>query len=254
MLILEVGINHFGKINDAKKFLNFFLNSKYTHLTFMIHTNKFYENFKKKINFKLENVFYKNALALAHKKKKKIGLAVCDYKSFSEVSKIKFDFYKLLSIGINNKELIKELNKTNKEIYVSLGKGTNKKIKNCIKHFTPQKKLKLIYTSMSYDPKDINLKRILYLKKKFNLITGYGHHYYKNLPIFLSILYGAEFIFVYVKNNHEYPKRIFPDHKHAIEISSLNKLNDNIDDVKKILKVYKNKPKIKINEIEKIKY
>ena len=48
MLILEAGINHFGKNIDAKKYLNFFLNSKFTHLTFMIHNDQFYKNFEKK--------------------------------------------------------------------------------------------------------------------------------------------------------------------------------------------------------------
>ena len=70
MLILEVGINHFGKPYEAKKFLDFFLNSKFTHLSFMIQTAQFYKNFENKINFKLTNSFYKKAILLAHKKKK----------------------------------------------------------------------------------------------------------------------------------------------------------------------------------------
>ena len=256
MIILEVGINHFGKINDAKKFLNFFLNSQFTHLTFMIHTNKFYENFKKKIDFKLNNTFYQNALFLAHKKKKKIGLAVCDHKSFQELSSIKFDFYKLLSIGIDNRSLVKQLDNTKKEIFISLGKGTDKKIKDCICCFSKKKKLKLVYTSMSYNPEDLNLKRINHLKKKFNLSVGYGNHYHNNMAIMLSIAYGSEFIFLYIKDSLNYPKRVYPDHNHAIEISHLDELKNDIEDVKKIIKVYKNKNKmkIKINEIKKIKY
>lgn len=254
MLILEVGINHFGKSKEAKKFLDFFLNSKFTHLTFMIHTSQFYKNFENKIKFKLNNNFYKKALSLAHKKNKKIGLAVCDHVSFSEVSNIKFDFYKLLSIGINNKFLIQDLDKKNKEIYISLGKGTNNNIKNCINSFSNKKNLKLLYTSMSYDPRDINLKRIIDLKKRFNLSVGYGHHYHSDTAIILSSYYNADFTFVYIKNSLKNPRRVFPDHKHAIEISHLNKLSDDIEDVKKIKKMYKTKIKIKINEIKTIKY
>ena len=110
MLILEAGINHFGKSKEAEKFLDFFLSSKFTHLSFMIQTTQFYKNFENKINFKLTNSFYKKAILLAHKKKKKIGLAVCDPISFGEVSNINFDFYKLLSISINDKLLINALN------------------------------------------------------------------------------------------------------------------------------------------------
>ena len=81
----------------------------------MIHNDQFYKNFEKKINFKLKNNFYKNALKLAHKKKKKIGLAVCDTKTFGELSDIKFDFYKLLSIAIDNRNLIRQLDNTKKK-------------------------------------------------------------------------------------------------------------------------------------------
>ena len=101
MIILEAGINHFGRTTEAKKLLNFFLNSNFNHLTFMIHTSKFYEDFKNKIDFELKNEFYEKALYLAHKKKKKIGVAVCDPVSFKKFSNIKFDFYKLLLFPIN---------------------------------------------------------------------------------------------------------------------------------------------------------
>ena len=46
-----------------------------------------------------------------HIKKKKIGLSVCDLKSFNNLKDLNFDFYKLLGIAINNKELIDILKK-----------------------------------------------------------------------------------------------------------------------------------------------
>ena len=78
------------------------------------------------------------------------------------------------------------ISKHNKFFFISLGKGTDQNIKNCIRRFSKKKNLKLIYTSMSHDPKDINLKRIVALKKKFKLPVGYGHHYKNNIPIYLS--------------------------------------------------------------------
>lgn len=120
MIILEAGINHFGKLRLAKKILNFFLNSSFSHLTFMIHTENFYNQFKKKnINFYLPKNFYLKALEQAHKKNKKIGLAVCDEKSFFFYKEINFDFYKLLSIAITNKKVINILNKKKRSICFS---------------------------------------------------------------------------------------------------------------------------------------
>ena len=76
MIVLEAGINHFGKLSEAKKFLNFFLNSNFKYLTFMIQKKKFYEKYKKSINFYLPKSFYLNALNLA-KRKKKIHRTIC---------------------------------------------------------------------------------------------------------------------------------------------------------------------------------
>ena len=53
-LILEVGINHFGDIKKAKEIINFFIKSKFTSLTFMLHT----EDFCKKYLEKKKNRFY----------------------------------------------------------------------------------------------------------------------------------------------------------------------------------------------------
>ena len=119
MIILEVGINHFGKTKEANKYLNYFLKSKFNYLTFMLQTEKFYKKYEKKINFHLPISFYKKALRLSHKKNKKIGIAVCDLKTFKPLSNLNFDFYKLLGISINNKDLISKL-KNKIKIYMYL--------------------------------------------------------------------------------------------------------------------------------------
>ena len=117
-VILEAGVNHLGKISEAKKILNFFLNSKFKSLSFMAHSKDFYEKMNKKINYKLPISFYSEAIKLAHKKNKRIGLAVCDIETFKPFHKINFDFYKLLGISINNKKLIYDLGlKKNMFIY-----------------------------------------------------------------------------------------------------------------------------------------
>ena len=51
MMILEVGINHFGKIKEANKYLNYFLKSKFNYLTFMLQSEKFYKKYRRKIDF-----------------------------------------------------------------------------------------------------------------------------------------------------------------------------------------------------------
>ena len=247
MIILEAGINHFGKLRLAKKILNFFLNSSFSHLTFMIHTENFYNQFKKKnINFYLPKNFYLKALEQAHKKNKKIGLAVCDEKSFFFFKEINFDFYKLLSIAITNKKVINILNKKKKEVYVSLGKGTKENIKKCINFFKLKKKVKLIYTSMSYSENDINLERISELRNLFSLKIGYGHHHNNPLPLFLSSYFNPSFYFIYLKP--EYKKgRVYPDDNHAFFLNELETIKKNITISEKIIRKKKAKIKIKLD-------
>jgi len=57
-LILEAGLNHFGKVDEAKKILNFFIKSEFNHLTFMLHKREFYNTqIKKKKIFIYQNHF-----------------------------------------------------------------------------------------------------------------------------------------------------------------------------------------------------
>tara|TARA_B100000029_G_C17310477_1_gene864199 strand:+ start:87 stop:416 length:330 start_codon:yes stop_codon:yes gene_type:complete len=63
MMILETGINHFGKIKEANEYLNYFLKSKFNYLTFMLQSEKFYKKYKRKIDFKLPKSFYEKALS-----------------------------------------------------------------------------------------------------------------------------------------------------------------------------------------------
>ena len=103
---------------------------------------------------------------------------------------------------------------------------------------------------MSYDPTDLNLKRIIDLKKKFKLPVGYGHHFNQNLPLYLSLFYKPSFYFVYIKSFLR-RNRKYPDDDHAFFTKDLNKLYDDIMEVKLILSNKKISTKIKL--IEKIK-
>ncbi len=244
-MILEVGLNHLGNEKKALGYLDFFLNSNFKKLTFQINTKNFYLKYP----YKLTSKFYNYALSKARKRKKKIGLAVSDPKTFKEYSNLKFDFYKLLSIGINNLELLSMLNNIKKEVFVSLGMADDKKIKQCLKrlHSIPKKKINLIYTSLSYDSKDLNLNKIKYLKKKFKLKVGYGHHYKNNLPILFSKIFGYDFIFTYIKSkkiNKNYKN--LPDNKHAIDIEDLNKIELSQKEIENFIKNKKTNFKMKI--------
>ena len=247
MIVLEVGINHFGSVSEANRYLDFFLKSDFDYLTFQIQTEEFYKKFYKKINFELPLNFYLNAIRKSKNKNKKIGLAVCDVNSFKKYENLNFDFYKLLGISINNYKLIDILSSKRKEVFISLAKGTDNKIYNCIKRFNCENKLRLIYTSMSYEAKDLNFNRINYLKKKFKVPVGYGHHYKDDSAIFCAKTFNIPFIFLYIKNFQK-KNRKFPDDKHAFFIKDLSILINKIRCVDIFLKNSKINTSIKIDE------
>ena len=95
-LILEVGLNHFGRISESNKYFKFFLNSNFKNITYQIQKENFYKKFK----FKLPLSHYKLLIKKAHQKKKKIGLAVAEINSCEKIAKLNFDFYKILSISL----------------------------------------------------------------------------------------------------------------------------------------------------------
>ena len=164
-------------------------------------------------------------------------MAVCDPDSFKNYISFGFHFFKLLSIGVENDKLISLLKKTKKKIYISLGIANHSLIKTCLNKFGTKTNLRLIYTNLSYDPKDLNLKKMENLKKKFNLEVGYGHHYKNELPIILSSILNCDFIFIYVKSKiiNKFDKDL-PDDRHAIDLNDLEKMTLKLSEVKELFK------------------
>ena len=245
-IFIEAGINHFGSIREAKIILNYFLKSKFKNLTFMLHSGEFYSsnNFKLGINFYLPKNFYSYAIKECHKKNKKLGLAVCDAKTFSEISDIKFDFYKLLSIAINEKDLIKHLKKKKKPVFISTGhKVRDKEILNCINEFKSKKNLSLLHAPMTYNINELNLSRINFLKKKFQIKTGYSNHNNDKESLIVVSSIKPDYLFLYCKPLRK-KLRKYPDDKHAFFLDEIeeiiqkynkyNNINKNVKNLKKI--------------------
>jgi len=222
---LEAGINHFGKLDQANKILRYFLNSSFKNITYMIQSEKFYKKYKKRgLNFKLSYNFYLNAIKECKKKKKKFGLAVCDAVSFKGKRDLNVDFYKLLSIGIDDYELIEMLKIKKKPVYISTGFNvTESKIKKAIKLFNNSKQIQLLHTPMTYTLDELNLKKINIYKKKFKLPTGYSNHF-NNKEIFCLLSnYEPNSVFLYCKPIKK-KGRIYPDDQHAFYLDELENI------------------------------
>lgn len=230
-IVLEVGLNHFGKISFSKRYLNFFLKSNYQYITYQIQKDKFYEKNK----FKLPLEHYSYLIDQVHKNKKKIGLAVTEKNNISHLLNLNFDFFKVLSKSIKDEDLLKFVLKKQKPVYLSCGLINNREVKKIIKKFYNYRhNIYIIHTSFSYNPVDQNLQRMLNFKKISKNVC-YGLHYKNYLPILLSSSFEPKKIFVYIKLNSKDTKRYYPDNDHAIFINDLNKLNDTFIECNTIL-------------------
>ena len=254
MFFLEAGINHFGEKKEVDKITNFFLKSRFKFISFMIHTEKFYRQYYKKgINFELPIATYQKIISKCHKKKKKIGLSVCDIKTFNSLKHLNFDFYKSLSVSINDENLIKTLRALNKPVFISTGfNSTFKKIKKSLKLFKKLNKITILHTPMTYKTSELNLKKILDLKRIFKLPVGYSNHNndFNNLN-FLSF-YNPKAIFIYIKPTRK-KNRVYPDDSHALYLDQLDDISEKYNKYLLIHSSRNKRVKIKIfkNEIKK---
>ncbi len=222
MFILECGKNHLGKKQEAKKVLDFFLKSSINKITFMCQSQKWYQ---KKLsagkNFKLDKNFYIKALNSAHRKRKKLGLSVCDLESFKDLGNINFDFYKLLSVAIHDVNLIKYLIKKNKPIYISTGFNASiKKINRCMHYFRNYKKKILLHTPMVEKYSKLKFDKINFYKKKFKVPVGYSNHFYDINTLLALSAYKPKVIMIYVKPSKKLNIN-YPDDRHAIFLNEV---------------------------------
>ena len=58
MIVVEIGINHFGDKKELDLILNKLLKTKVSHVTIMCQQKNFYEKYKKKIQFELTRNTY----------------------------------------------------------------------------------------------------------------------------------------------------------------------------------------------------
>ena len=243
-IFIEAGINHFGNLKEANKILSWFLKSKFSNITYMLQTNEFYQNQEKffGIDFKLEKNFYRSAIKKCHKKNKKIGLAVCRLKTYQNLIDLNFDFFKLLGLGIDQKDLINQIKKKKKPVFISTGfNASDSKIKKCISTFGTNKKINLLYSPMTYDLNEINLDKINYYKKKFKKPVGFSNHTDNKDVLNILTAYKPDYLFIYCKSIYK-RNRIYPDDKHAFFFNEINKI---VSNYLKYIKMAYSKKKIK---------
>ena len=144
--------------------------------------------------------------------------------------------FKIGSAEFNNYQIINEINKMKKFIILSTGFSDLKDISEVIKFFQKKKfnyrkKLALLHCNSAYPTpfKDINLKVIPYLEKKFGVKVGLSDHSISDECAIGAVSLGAKIIEKHITLNKKMPG---PDHSTSLngeEFKSMVKKIRNIE-------------------------
>lgn len=265
LIVAEIGINHNGNVNIAKKLIDrakacgadvvkfqiyktrYFLTNNYSYLD-----KKKLKNFKtmKKILSQNELTYedFKILKKYCIRKKIKFAATPFDLNSYFFLKSLKPYFIKLASADLNNFELLNQISKDKFPLILSTGMSNQKEIDLTI-NFLKKKKFKnlsLMHCVSVYPtPLNlVNLRSISYLKKKYNFKIGLSDHSSEiDVPVYAVVL-GATIIEKHFTLDN---KMKGPDHKASLSPENFLMMVDKIRKLEKILG-YEKKEK---NKIEK---
>tara|TARA_Y100000590_G_scaffold456954_1_gene608580 strand:+ start:4156 stop:5976 length:1821 start_codon:yes stop_codon:yes gene_type:complete len=187
-IIAEIGINHKGNFDTAKKLIDIASNSGAWAVKFQYRGAKNFYQKKDEIGDEiLESEFKRSYLSMnqliklseyAHKNKLKTGISFFNTNEFYKNKDMikSFDFLKIPSSEFMNEGLLKMFLKTSKQIIISTGGNNKKQILYRIKKINI--KCIILHCISNYPTLTgfQNLKFIEYLCKKTNFEVGYSSH------------------------------------------------------------------------------
>jgi len=194
-LIAEIGINHNGDLDVAKKLIDNAKNARFDSVKFQKRTiekvyskeildtprespwGKTNRQQKEALEFGLEE--YKEIDKYCRHKKIDWFASAWDLESLDFLEKFNLKFHKIASAMIVDKTFLREVAKKKKYTFISTGMSTLEDIKEAVKIFSKVNcPFELMHCVSTYPmkPEDANLKTILALKEMFKCKVGYSGH------------------------------------------------------------------------------
>jgi len=255
-IIAEIGINHNGIINNAKKLINVAKNCGADAVKFQTYnthnlisksqTLMSYQKrnmrssisqFKMLKKCELTKIQFLELKKYCDKKKIEFISTPYDYESALMLKKIGVKKIKIASTDANNIPLIKEILKLNIETIISTGTTNEKEfdiIYKIIKKIPAKKKISYLHC-ISYYPCPIeilNLNVIKNYRNKYNIPIGFSDHSNSVISGAIAIALGANIIEKHITLN----KKLFgPDHKSSLEPNEFRTYISNIKEAEKML-------------------
>jgi N-acetylneuraminate synthase len=250
-IIAEIGINHNGSLEIAKKLIEGAKAAGCDAVKFQKRTPEIcvpkdqwnverdtpwgrmtYIDYRHKVEFTKDDYAVIDKIC---KEKEIIWFASCwDVESVDFIEEFDVPIYKTASASLTDNELLFKHKSINKPIIVSTGMSTMEEIEEAEKIFEGENILIAHSTSIYPCPnEELNLRMITTLRRKYPLIPiGYSGHETGLAPSWASIALGASFI-----ERHITLDRAMwgSDQAASIEINGFNRLVRNIRDIENAL-------------------
>lgn len=247
IIIAEVGVNHGGNFQIAKKYVDICKKAGADAIKFQTYkaeniaakNSPAYWNLKKEKTKSQYDLFkkydylsyrhFKSLKQIADKKKILFMTTLFDHDSVDQYRSL-LKVYKISSSDITNVPLLKKIGKMKAPTLLSTGSSTIKEIKFALKILSlPKNKVCIMHCVLNYPTANIhaNLSNILKLKKEFpGYLIGYSDHTVADNNL-TSIQYayemGASIIEKHFSHNNKLKGN---DHYHSMNFEQLKNLNE----------------------------
>ncbi len=248
----EIGINHNGDIQIAKKLLDAVHACEWDCGKFQkrnpdISVPKKQKSIKRDTPWgKMTYIDYKHKIEFGNKdydlidqycreKPLEWTMSVWDIDSLEFSLQYDLPFLKIPSAMLTNTELLKAASQSGAAILMSTGMSTLKEIDLAVNVLEKNtKSYALMHCNSSYPAKheDLNLNVIPMLRDRYDCIIGYSGHEYDLEPTVLAVSLGAMIIERHITLSHN---MWGTDQKASLEVNAMSLLKKRIADIHKIL-------------------
>ena len=210
-IIAEIGINHNGSLDIAKKLIDIAVDAGCDAVKFQkrtiekVYSKKVLDSLRdspwgkttrdQKVGLEFSLKQYEIINKYCKKKKIPWYLSCWDVDSQIQMRGFKTKYNKVASAMLPHKKLVNIIAKEGKYTFISTGMSTMKDIENAVKIFRKHKcEFELMHSHSCYPMpvKEANLRVIQTLKKKFRCRVGYsGHEAASYVVSLVAVLLGA---------------------------------------------------------------
>jgi len=251
-LIGEIGINHNGDLQIAKKLMDAVHASSWDCAKFQKRNPDIsvpvkqksiergtpwgrmtYIDYKHRIEFGKDE--YDNIDKYCKEKPMSWSMSIWDLDSLEFSLQYNLPFLKIPSAMVTDHELLKSAAQTGMPILMSTGMSTLREVDNAVELLENHaKSYAIMHCNSSYPskPNDLNLKVIPMLKERYGCIVGYSGHEYDLEPTVIAIVLGAKIIERHITLSHD---MWGTDQKASLEVHAMDLLAKRIKSVENIL-------------------